>query len=212
MGRGEGRDRRHAWRRSRPYALVDRLGIAHLRWLGTSMGGGIGMVVAAGSLKGRISHLVLNDMGPRVADAAIERIRAYAGSPAAFDRVSELEAYFRTIYKPFGALDDAQWGRLAETSTRRLESGRVTPHYDPRMVFQFFHHPEDYDLWPAYDAVAAKTLVLRGALSDLLTKEVAAEMTRRGPRAKLVEVEGVGHAPALNVPAQIALVRAFFAT
>ncbi|MCC7269981.1 MAG: alpha/beta fold hydrolase, partial [Rhodocyclaceae bacterium] len=119
--------------------FVDALGIRRMRWLGTSMGAMIGTAAAAGPLKGRISHLVLNDMGPKIGDAALARIRAYAGSPAQFGRVSELEAYFRTIYKPYGFLTDEQWRRLTETSVRRLPDGKVTPHYDPKIVMMFDH-------------------------------------------------------------------------
>jgi pimeloyl-ACP methyl ester carboxylesterase len=162
--------------------------------------------LAAGALRGRIRRLVLNDIGPQLGLAAVERIRAYAGKPPAFDRMSELEAYFRTIYRPFGLLTDAQWRRLAETSARRTAEGRVTPHYDPNMVMQFEHHPADYDQWAAYDAIDVPTLCLRGESSDLLLPEVADEMRRRGPRAELVTIPGCGHAPALNVPAQFALV------
>ena len=89
-------------------ALADRLGLAQVHWLGTSMGGAIGIHAAAGALRGRIRRLVLNDVGPQLADAAIQRIRAYAGSPPAFDTVSELEAYFRSVYKPYGAMADWQ--------------------------------------------------------------------------------------------------------
>lgn len=192
-------------------ALVDTLGIGRLRWVGTSMGGAIGMKVAAGALKDRISHLVLNDIGPKIADAAVTRIRSYAGNPPRFATVTELEAYFRTIYKPFGYLSDTQWRRLAETSTRRTEDGKVTPHYDPNMVMQFHLHPEDYDQWDDYDRIAAKTLCLRGESSDLLLPEVAAAMTRRGPRCRLEVIAGGGHAPALNVPAQYQLIAEFLA-
>jgi hypothetical protein len=91
---------------------------------------------------GRIDRLVLNDIGPRLAEAAVERIRSYAGNPAAFGTMGELEQYFRTIYKPYGFLPDAQWRLLTESSMRRLPDGRVTPHYDPAMVQQFsVHHP-----------------------------------------------------------------------
>jgi pimeloyl-ACP methyl ester carboxylesterase len=192
-------------------AFAEALGLGAFRWVGTSMGGAIGIKAAATALAGRITHLVLNDIGPRIADAAVARIRAYAGSPAAFDTVSELEAYFRAIYKPYGALSDAQWRRLTETSTRRLPDGRVTPHYDPRMVLQFTEHPGDYDLWADYDAIRAKTLCLRGAESDLLLADVAAAMTERGPRCRLVTIPGVGHAPALNVPDQFRLIEDFLA-
>ena len=156
--------------RSSPAALVDQLGFARVHWIGTSMGGAIGIVAAAGALRGRIRSLLLNDIGPQLADAAIERIRSYAGSPPAFATVSELEAYFRTVYKPYGAMSDAQWRRLAETSTRRLPDGRVTPHYDPKMVMQFTHHPDDYRLWDEWDSLDLPVLVLRGEHSDLLLR------------------------------------------
>jgi pimeloyl-ACP methyl ester carboxylesterase len=190
-------------------ALADQLGLDGFHWIGTSMGGAIGLHLAAGALKGRIRRLVLNDIGPQLGEAAVARIRAYAGNPPAFDRLSELEAYFRTVYRPYGWLSEEQWRRLAETSSRRLPDGRVTPHYDPKMVLQFERHPRDYDQWEAYDAIKAPTLCLRGESSDLLLPEVAEAMRARGPRAVVVTIAGCGHAPALNVPEQFALVERF---
>ncbi len=190
-------------------SLVDQLGIRELHWLGTSMGGAIGIHLAAGRLKGRLRRLVLNDIGPKLGEAAVERIRSYAGNPPQFDRVGELEQYFRTVYKPFGWLSDAQWRRLTETSTRRTAEGKVTPHYDPKMVLQFTHHPRDYDQWEAWDAIDVPTLCLRGETSDLLLPEVAEAMRSRGPRAVVVTIPGCGHAPALNVPEQLALIERF---
>lgn len=192
-------------------ALVDQLALQRFHWVGTSMGGAIGLVCAAGPLKGRITRLVLNDIGPKLADAAIQRIRSYAGSPPAFDTVSELEAYFRTVYKPYGWLSDAQWRRLTETSTRRLPDGRVTPHYDPAMVQQFVHHPTDYERWDDYERIDVPVLCLRGETSDLLLADTADAMRERGPRALVVTVPGCGHAPALNVPDQLDLVTRFLA-
>ena len=96
-------------------ALVDQLGLAQFDWVGTSMGGSIGLVAAAGPLRGRLTRLVLNDNGPELAAAAITRIRSYAGNPSAFATVSELERYFRAVYKPYGLLTDVQWRRLAES-------------------------------------------------------------------------------------------------
>ena len=192
-------------------ALVDQLGIERFHWLGTSMGGAIGMLAAAGPLRARMQSLVLNDIGPQVADAALLRIRSYAGSPPAFDTVSELEAYFRSVYKPYGAMNDRQWRRLTETSTRRLPDGRVTPHYDPAMVMQFTHHDNDYLLWDAWDSLKLPVLCLRGEHSDLLLPEVAEQMRQRGPRAEVVTIPGCGHAPTLNTPEQFALVEGFFA-
>jgi pimeloyl-ACP methyl ester carboxylesterase len=190
--------------------LFDALQIDTALWLGTSMGGAIGTLAAASTLRGRIRRLVLNDNGPQLAEAAIQRIRSYAGSPAAFATVSELEQYFRTVYKPYGWLSDAQWRRLTETSVRRLPDGRVTPHYDPAMVMQFTHHDDDYLLWDAWDQLDIPVLCLRGADSDLLLRETTEQMRQRGPRAVVVEIPGCGHAPALNTPEQFALVERFF--
>ena len=190
-------------------SLVDQLGLTQFHWLGTSMGGAIGTRAAARSLHGRVRRLVLNDNGPELADAAITRIRSYAGNPAAFATVSELEAYFRSVYKPYGWLSDAQWRRLTESSTRRLPDGRVTPHYDPAMVMQFTHHEDDYLRWDEWDSLDIPVLCLRGESSDLLLPETAEAMRQRGPCAVVVTIPGCGHAPALNTPQQIALVERF---
>ena len=190
-------------------ALLDQLGIDRTHWLGTSMGGAIGLRAAAGTLRGRITRLVLNDIGPQLAPAAIERIRTYAASPPAFATMAELEQYFRTVYKPYGWLSDEMWRLLTETSMRRLPDGRVTPHYDPAMVQQFVHHPDDYLQWDAWDSLALPVLCLRGETSDLLLPETADAMRARGPRAVVVTIAGCGHAPALNTPAQFALVERF---
>jgi pimeloyl-ACP methyl ester carboxylesterase len=127
--------------------------------------------------------------------------------------VLELEAFFRQVYQPYGWLSDAQWRRLTETSTRRLPDGRVTPHYDPAMVQQFISHPDDYLIWDHYDALELPVLCLRGADSDLVLPETVSEMWRRGPGLagllKVVEIQGCGHAPALNVPEQLAQVADF---
>ncbi|MBC7471126.1 MAG: alpha/beta hydrolase, partial [Ramlibacter sp.] len=197
--------------------LLDQLQVTRAHWVGTSMGGSIGIVCAGGllqpALKGRIKSLVLNDNAPRLAAPAVERIRAYAGNPPAFATMGELEAFYRQVYKPFGWLSDAQWRRLAETSMRRLPDGRVTPHYDPAMVRQFIDHPTDYDLWEHYDAIDVPVLCLRGAESDLVLPDATEEMLRRGPGrlglTRVVEVPGCGHAPALNVPGQLDLVAGF---
>lgn len=192
-------------------SLLDQLGVGECLWVGTSMGGALGLRLAAGPMKARIRRLVLNDIGPELGAAAVERIRSYAGQPPQFERMSELEQYFRAVYKPYGWLSDGQWRRLTETSARRMPDGRVTPHYDPGMVLQFVHHPRDYDQWEAYDAVEAPTLCLRGESSDLLLADTAEAMRRRGPRAVVVTIPGCGHAPALNVPDQLNLVERFLA-
>jgi len=198
-------------------ALCDHLQLERVHWVGTSMGGAIGTVCASGlfepRMKGRIASLVLNDNAPALAPAAIARIRDYAGTPPVFDSVRELEAFFRTVYQPYGWLSDAQWRRLTETSTRRLSDGRVTPHYDPAMVQQFSGTTDDYLIWPHYDAIEVPVMCLHGVDSDLVLPPVIDEMHRRGPGARgaltVLEVAGCGHAPALNVPAQLDPIEAF---
>lgn len=189
--------------------LADALGLSTFAWVGTSMGGALGIRAAATTCKDRIHRLVINDIGPTFPVAPFERIKAYVGSPPDFGTITEMEAYFRTIYKPFGHHTDAQWRHMAETSSRRLPSGRFTTHYDPAIVRQMFAHPSDYEQWQHYDRIRQPAMVLRGVDSDLLLPDVAKEMTVRGPRAEVVEISGCGHAPALNVPEQIAIVRAF---
>ena len=198
-------------------ALFEQLKIEKAHWVGTSMGGAIGTVCASGlfqpGMKQRILSLTLNDSSPQIADAAVTRIRSYAGNPPAFNTMRELEAFFRVVYKPYGWLSDAQWPRLTETSTRRLPDGRVTPHYDPAMVQQFISHPNDYLIWDHYDQINIPVLCLRGAESDLVLRETLDEMLHRGPGAlgltTVTEVAGCGHAPALNVPEQLNRVSAF---
>ena len=150
------------------------------------MGGAIGLHAAAGPLKGRIRRLVLNDIGPKLGEAAVERIRTYAGNPPQFDRMSELEQYFRTIYKPYGWLSDEQWRRLTETSARRTAEGKVTPHYDPKMVLQFTHYPADYDQWDAYDALGHPDAVpARGELGPAAAGDRGGDALARPARRRL---------------------------
>ena len=197
--------------------LMNALHIQQAHWVGTSMGGALGLVCAAGlevpALNGRIRSLVLNDIAPEISTAAVERIKAYAGQPPAFDTVPELEAFFRSAYAPFGEQTDAQWTHLTETSTRRLPDGRVTPHYDPQITQQFFRKVPEYPMWNEYDALHIPVMVLRGVNSDLVSPQTIQAMHTRGPgaqgRLRSEEIAGCGHAPALNVPAQWQLVKDF---
>ncbi|MFZ2098958.1 MAG: alpha/beta hydrolase [Oricola sp.] len=182
-------------------AILDHFGIGKLRWVGTSMGGLIGVTLAAGLLQGRITHLVVNDIGPWIPEEAVGRIHAYVGTPPSFDRVSELEHWLRTNYAPFGDNTDAFWRRMADTSMRRSDDGRVTVHYDPNIVTQFTIHKSDLDCWPQWDALAEqaniKVLLLRGETSDVLPNSVAESMLGRLPAAGFHQFSGCGHAPTL---------------
>src|SRR5262249_3323866 len=137
------------------------------------------------------------------------RIVSYVSNPPSFATVGEFEAYIREIYKPFGALRDDEWRRMAETSLRRLPDGRITTHYDPAIGSVVASR--DFDMWQAYEAVKAPTLVIHAEHSDVALAASVEAMRERGPRAEVFRVSSCGHAPALNVPEQIAPIRAFFA-
>jgi pimeloyl-ACP methyl ester carboxylesterase len=188
--------------------LIARLDVETVNWLGTSMGGFIGMALAAQN-GSPVRKLILNDAGPVLGKASLERIRTYVGAAPVFPTIEDAEKYIRTISAPFGPHSDAQWRFLTETWVRKNEDGRWRPHYDPRIVEPFPAGDEDVDVWPLYDAVRCPTLVIRGEHSDLVSRQTVAEMTRRGPKAKVVEIRGVGHAPTLLHADQIAVVRDF---
>lgn len=188
-------------------------------WIGTSMGGLVGMALAARP-NTPLRRLVLNDVGPLIPWTGLVRIKGYTGKTDRFASIDEAETYLRQACAPFGELSDDQWHHLAEHGVRKLEEGVYQLNYDPEIlrVLQRGHHldmplgarfMEGVDLWSTWDAVKAPTLVLRGAESDVLTARVASEMCERGPRARLVEFSGVGHAPALMDAAQIEPIRAF---
>ncbi|HEX7929117.1 MAG TPA: alpha/beta hydrolase [bacterium] len=177
--------------------LLAQLKIDKLRWVGTSMGGLLGISLAGGALKGRITHLVVNDIGPIVEPDAVKRIATYAGNPPVFDTLEALEQWFRTTYAPFGIKTDGGWRALMETSARRMDNGKVTVHYDPRIVQGMASAVAVSDPWAAYDQITCKTLLLRGKASDVISSVTAQAMTQRGPKARLVEFAGYGHAPPL---------------
>jgi pimeloyl-ACP methyl ester carboxylesterase len=192
-------------------SMLDHYRIGDVRWVGTSMGGLIGVTLAAGALSKRISHLVINDIGPDIPAEGTGRIASYVGNPPVYDTIAELEAWLRTNYAPFGANTDAFWRRMADTSARRTDDGRITVHYDPNIVSQFTHHRADLDVWDAYDAIKATTMLIRGEHSDVLPAGIAEEMVRRGPRPRLQVMRGVGHAPTLASEFEIAMLREFLA-
>lgn len=191
-------------------ALIARLGVAGVDWVGTSMGGIIGMMMAA-QPNSPIRRLVLNDVGPFVPKAALERIAGYVGLAPRFDSIGDLEAHLRKVHQPFGPLADVDWRHLALQGYRRLDDGGFALAYDPGIAQAFRTEIRDVAFWSVWDAITCPVLVLRGATSDLLLAETAAEMTRRGPKAALVEIAETGHAPSLMTAEQIAIVRDWLA-
>jgi len=189
--------------------LIARLDVERVHWVGTSMGGLIGMALA--SLPGTpIERLVLNDAGPVISKASLERIGAYVGART-FPTLEAAEQYVRAVSAPFGPHSDAEWRFLTEVVVRRNPDGTWRLHYDPAIAepLRASMPEKDLELWHLWDPVRCPTLVLRGAESDLLSRETCTKMAERGPKARVVEIAGVGHAPTLMHEDQIALVRDF---
>jgi pimeloyl-ACP methyl ester carboxylesterase len=200
--------------RSAPVANAEDYGTPlDVDWVGTSLGGHIGMELAArpGS---PIRRLILNDFGARIPVAALQRIGRYLRTAHPFATIGEVEAYLREIYAPFGNLTDAQWHHMALHSVVQDKAG-LRLHYDPAIVDQFSRPLLlDVMLWRVWEHVACEVLILRGEYSDLLLPATVAEMKRRGIAAaqglvQSVEVQGCGHAPALMADDQIRLVEDF---
>ena len=190
--------------------LVARLNVERIDWVGTSMGGLIGMALAA--QEGTpIGKLLLNDVGPMITVDSLKRIATYVGVDPTWPTFNDALAYVKQISAPFGALSEAQWWHLSETSVAQRADGRWGFLYDPLIAnpFKASFVDQDINLWPVYGQIKCPTMVVRGAESDLLTRETWLQMGEFGPRAKLAEIPGVGHAPMFLSDDQIALVRDF---
>lgn len=197
-----------------PYAL-------HIDWVGTSMGGLIGMALASQPAVG-LRRLVLNDVGPVIEPQSLQRIGTYLGDQTVYPSEQAAADALWEIARSFGPHTPAQWLALSRPMLRPVQGGWAL-HYDPDIAVPFramlsagvtevsreAAHAGEQMLWQMYDAIAAPTLLLRGAESDLLSHETAVAMTRRGPRARLVEFPGVGHAPTLVATDQVDAVKAF---
>jgi pimeloyl-ACP methyl ester carboxylesterase len=193
--------------------LLARVNAAQLDWVGTSMGGLIGMGLA--SMAGSpIRRLVLNDVGPEIEFEALHRIGGYLGQPAHWHTLDEAADALWAISQSFGPHTREQWLALTRPQLKPDGDG-FKPHYDPGIAAPFRAFTRELaelgqaQAWQAYDAMRCETLLLRGAESDLLSRATAVAMTQRGPRAQLREFEGVGHAPTLVQPDQVAVVRDF---
>ena len=194
--------------------LVARLDVEQVDWFGTSMGALIGMGLAA-LPESPIRKMVMNDVGPALNFPALVRIAEYLGVDRRFATFDEGVNYIRTVSAPFGPHTDEEWTKLARDVLRQEEHGQWRRHYDPALARPFQGLTEESArqgeaaLWAAYDAIRCPVLLVRGEESDLLTPETAQQMTERGPRAKLVVVPGVGHAPTFMHEDQIAIARSF---
>ncbi len=186
-------------------ALIARLDVDRVHWIGTSMGGFLGMLLAA-QAGTPLRSLLVNDVGPFIPKAALQRIADYVGLDNRFSSLAAVERHLRKVHAPFGPLTDSDWYEMARHGHRHLSDGSYALAYDPAIVNNVKERIADVDIWPVWDKVACPTLVLRGAESDLLKAQTAQEMTERGPKARLVDLAGIGHAPALMSADQLDLV------
>jgi pimeloyl-ACP methyl ester carboxylesterase len=190
-----------------------------LDWVGSSMGGLIGMAVAgqaAVALPVPVRRLVLNDVGPVIQWDALQRIGLYLGQPVQFGSLQQAADALWAISTSFGPHTPEQWLELSRAMVRKLPAGDgFTWHYDPAIAIAFKSLTPDAaaageaTLWQLYEQITARTLLLRGADSDLLSRQTAQAMSMRGPRATVVEFEGVGHAPTLVADHQVRAVADF---
>ena len=193
-------------------------GVQNLDWVGTSMGGLIGMVLAGQAglpLPTPIRRLVLNDVGPAITWSSVQRMQNYVGQFGLYQDLDEVASVLRALSQGFGPVPDDLWREMSSHMTRPGENGALTLHYDPqigvpvRAMTQEVAAAGEAALWALYDQIQAKTLLIRGQDSDLLTPETAHEMTLRGPRARLETWPGFGHAPTLTSAEQMEVVAQF---
>lgn len=191
-------------------ALLARLDVEEVDWIGNSLGGLVGMMLAA-QPGTPIRRLVMNDIGPYIPGTALRRLGVYLNAPPPrFADLAAAESYLRTTLAPFGDLTDAQWRHLTEHSIRLDGSGSLLRHHDPAIAEAY--HPwrlGSVMMWELWDRVRCPSLVLRGAESDMLPPTTARDMTHRGPKAELIEFAEIGHLPALMDAHQITPVAAF---
>ena len=188
--------------------LLEHLELSRVVWIGTSLGGLIGMAIAAGETP-PIGRLVLNDIGPLVPKAGLLQIQTYLGLDELFPSLEALESHLRTVHWGFGPLTNDQWRHLAEHSARRTADGWRL-HYDPAIRLPFRDlAADDIELWELWDKIACPTYVVHGADSILLRQDTIEQMRARGPKAQVAHFPEIGHAPALMADDQIRAIAAW---
>ncbi len=178
-----------------------------ISWIGTSMGGLIGMMLAA-MPQSPIKCLIINDVGPYLEAKALDRIGSYVGTAPKFQNLKEVEHYLRTVHAPFAPMTNQDWQTMAQHGSKQTPDGSYQLSYDPKIgdALRASLTGQDVNLWPIWEAISCPTLVIRGAKSDLLSKGTAQQMTTTGPKAQLIEIAEAGHAPSLMSQDQINLI------
>lgn len=190
------------------FELLDHFNIQTCDWIGTSMGGLIGLY-ATTEVAGRIEKLVLNDIGPELDPDAVARIKSYVGASPEFETIDDVEKLVRLVYAPFGEFDDATWSFMASRSVRRLPNGNFMMHYDPEVMRIFAEHIDKFDAWAEFEALPCPVMLISGEKSDLIPKAIVEKMKQKKPEMPVFSVANAGHAPHLNDKAQINAIRDF---
>ncbi|WP_028022283.1 alpha/beta fold hydrolase [Enterovibrio calviensis] len=179
-------------------AIMDFYRCERVHWVGTSMGGLIGMLLAASEEESeRIGSLVLNDIGPEVPTDALKRIVSYVKESMVFQRYSEINQYLQTLYQPFGPHTSQEWQLMISASIRRLDGGGYTTHYDPEILAGYDANAPVLNLWRQFAKLAQPTMLMHGLHSDVLTKDIVKRMREVQPHMAVNYYLGCGHAPNL---------------
>lgn len=185
-------------------ALLDHYRVDRLQWVGTSMGGLLGIVLASDRLARRLERLVLNDIGPELPVSALRRIVDYVRNWESYPSLSAFEQHIRVLYAPFGPRDDQSWHKMALEGSRRLPDGDFAPHYDPNIIGAIDESAAPIDLWPAFSSIQCPILVIQGGQSDVLTNAIVKKMQVRASESTVVRFDECGHAPGLHIPTHLA--------
>jgi len=193
-------------------ALLARLNETEVDWLGSSMGGVIGMVLASVA-QSPIRRLIINDIGPDISRDALTRIGEYIGRSGDFDTIEDVETHLRKIYAEFGPMADDDWKQMVHYSTRRTKTGKFRLKMDPAIGDAFRNDISlfDVDMWDTWEKITCPVLILRGKNSSFFSEETAHKMLTCGPEATLVEFDDVGHTPTLRNDEQVAVIRNWLA-
>lgn len=183
--------------------LIDHYQITSCVWVGTSMGGLIGMVAASSTLVNVITKLVINDIGPEIPQEALVRIAEYVNDFPQFEKLTEFENRIRDLYAPFGTRSEQQWHEMAVQCSRRLGNGKWVSHYDPKIVGQFDPSKPAVTIWPLFESISCPMMLIHGLQSDVLPLEIAEKMQQVKPGMAYLPISGCGHAPGLHVESHI---------
>ncbi|WP_028671848.1 alpha/beta fold hydrolase [Saccharospirillum impatiens] len=190
-------------------ALLDHYQVDRLQWVGTSMGGLLGIILASNPLARRLDRLVLNDIGPELPVTALRRIVDYVRNTESYPSLSAFEQRIRDVYAPFGPRDDQGWHQMAIEGSRRLPNGHFAPHYDPEIIGTFDETAPPVDLWAAFGAIQCPMLVIQGGQSDVLPDAIVARMQRGSPALVVARFDDCGHAPGLHLQSHLAPLLSF---